>query len=138
MPLSDHNELISTLTEFKTLLDTLAAVDPDTLCLPSAERGVHPPDVFNADAAKAAGFTAEAVLVMSALPYFNYNARFEHRETERSFIRLSSDKMDFELGRENHILIEDDEFRDGLGGLQRAIPRRIARFGFRVLLRSCH
>lgn len=87
MTLSDHHELISTVTELKSLLKTLAAVDLDnTLILPSTETGVHLPDVFDVNAAMAAGFSAEAVLVLSALPYFDASVRLGHSVSELVYI----------------------------------------------------
>jgi hypothetical protein len=62
-----HHEVISVLTELYTLLDTLAAIPPDTLRLPPADTGVHP--TFNADAASEGGYSLEAVQALSALPY---------------------------------------------------------------------
>ena len=72
MTLPNHSEIIGVLTELYTLLDTLAAISPDlTPRFPPPNTGVHPPTVFNADAARAAGFDAEAITVLSALPYLN-------------------------------------------------------------------
>lgn len=72
MHLSSHGEIIGVLTELHSLLDTLAAIEP---CLAPQfhppDTGIHPPTVFNADAACAAGFDAESVEVLSALPYLN-------------------------------------------------------------------
>lgn len=100
MALSDHSELIATVTELKVLLDTLAGIDPDTLCLPPRDTGVHPSDIFNADAATAAGFTSEAVLVLSAIPYFTCGARFGHSVTEKIYIGSGCDQNSFKGCRE--------------------------------------
>ena len=68
MTLPNHSEIIGVLTELYSLLDTLAAISPDlTPRFPPPNTGVHPPTVFNADAARAAGFDAEAITVLSAL-----------------------------------------------------------------------
>jgi len=71
MHLSDHSELISVLTELWTLIDQLAVVKSDALRLPPSDSGIHSATSFHADAALAAGFTTEAVAVMSALPYLH-------------------------------------------------------------------
>lgn len=69
MQLAHHSEIIAVLTELYTLLDTLAAIPPDlSPRFPPSDSGVHPTRIFNAHAAKAAGFNDEAVLVLSALP----------------------------------------------------------------------
>lgn len=68
----DHSELISVLTELYTLLDTLSAVPGTSICLPPSDTGVHPPCDFDAEAARAAGFSDEAVRVMSLIPYAAY------------------------------------------------------------------
>jgi hypothetical protein len=71
MHLSNHTEIISILTELYTLLDTLAAISPNLVRLPPTSIGIHPPSIFNATAAHAAGFSPEAVTVLSALPYLD-------------------------------------------------------------------
>ncbi|RMY23370.1 hypothetical protein D0867_02085 [Hortaea werneckii] len=71
MSLQTHWETIDVLTELYVLLDTLAAIPPNLLRLPPADTGTHPPDLFNAEAAGGAGFSSEAVKVLSALPYLN-------------------------------------------------------------------
>jgi hypothetical protein len=71
MHLSNHTEIITVLTELYTLLDTLAAISPNLVRLPSTSTGIHPPSIFNATAAHAAGFSSEAVTVLSALPYLD-------------------------------------------------------------------
>ena len=37
--------------------------------MPPADTCIHPPSIFNADAALAAGYNEEAVAVLSAMPY---------------------------------------------------------------------
>jgi hypothetical protein len=71
MHLSNHTALITVLTELYTLLSTLAAIPPNLVRLPPNSTGIHPPSIFNATAARAAGFSPEAVLVFSALPYLD-------------------------------------------------------------------
>jgi len=71
MQLSNHSELITVLTELYTLFDDLAAIEPNILRLPPSDTSVHPASLFDADGATAAGFTPEAVLVISALPYLH-------------------------------------------------------------------
>lgn len=70
MQLSNHSELISVVAELWELLEMLAVLKPGaSLRRPPSDTGVHTADNFNTDAALAAGFTSEAVKVMSALPY---------------------------------------------------------------------
>jgi hypothetical protein len=72
MQLSNHSELFAVLTELWTLFEQLAIVKPGaSLTLPPSDTGVYAPTNFHADAGLAAGFTAEAVSVMSALPYLH-------------------------------------------------------------------
>lgn len=71
MQLADHSELLAVMTELWTLIDKLAVVEPDALRLPPPDTGIHPATSFDADAALAAGFAQDAVLVMSALPYLH-------------------------------------------------------------------
>jgi hypothetical protein len=72
MQLSSHSELIAVMRELWTLLDTLAIVKHGaSLQIPPPDTGVHPASIFCVDAALAAGFTLEAVTVMSALPYLH-------------------------------------------------------------------
>ena len=72
MQLSNHSELIFVVTELWELLEMLAILKPGaSLRRPPSDAGVHTADSFNADAALAAGFTSEAVKVMSALPYLH-------------------------------------------------------------------
>ncbi|KAI7551765.1 hypothetical protein KC331_g2346 [Hortaea werneckii] len=71
MSLQRHWEIIDVLTELYVLLDTLAAIPPNLLRLPPVDTGTHPVDVFNAEAANAAGFSSEAVKTLSALPYLD-------------------------------------------------------------------
>jgi hypothetical protein len=71
MHLSNHTEIITVLTELYTLLDTLAAISPNLVRLPPTSTGVRPPSIFNASGARAAGFSSEAVTVLSALPYLD-------------------------------------------------------------------
>ena len=72
MQLSDHSELFNVLTELWTLLEQLAIVKTGaSLTLPPSDTGVYPASRFHADAALEAGFTAEAIFVMSALPYLH-------------------------------------------------------------------
>jgi hypothetical protein len=72
MQLSTHSDLIAVMAELWTLLDTLAIIKSGaSLQLPPSDTGVHPASTFSIDAALAAGFTPEAVTVMSALPYLH-------------------------------------------------------------------
>jgi hypothetical protein len=72
MQLSDHSELFAVLTELWSLFGQLAIVKPGaSLNLPPSDTGFYPANSFHADVALAAGFTPEAVSVMSALPYLH-------------------------------------------------------------------
>lgn len=82
----DHSELISVLTELYTLLDTLSATPPDTAELPPSDTGVWPPSDFHSKAARAAGFSEEAVRVLSMIPYPAYPQELEPRTTAVSFL----------------------------------------------------
>jgi len=67
-----HHDLFSVLTELYTLLDDLAVVLPSVAILPPPQTGVHLPSDFDANAAKAAGFSDEAVEVLSSMPFLDY------------------------------------------------------------------
>jgi hypothetical protein len=69
---SPHHDLISVLTELHTLLDDLAVVLPSIAILPPPETGIHLPGDFDAQAAKSAGFSDEAVEVLSQMPFLDY------------------------------------------------------------------
>lgn len=66
---SDHGELVSVLTELYTLLDTLAAIPDNVILLPPSDSGIHPANIFDANAASQAGFSDEAVHALSLIPY---------------------------------------------------------------------
>jgi hypothetical protein len=82
----DHSELISVLTELYTLLDTPSATPPLFANLPPSDTGVWPSDDFDAEAARAAGFSEEAVRVLSMLPSPAYEQELEPRTTALSFL----------------------------------------------------
>ncbi|KAI6857862.1 hypothetical protein KC323_g7198 [Hortaea werneckii] len=100
MSLRTHWELIDVLTELYVLLDTLAAVPPNLLRLPPADTGTHPIDVFNAEAAKAAGFGSEAVKVLSALPYLDDIVVIAPSTTTMNYLGQGRDTSLFEEDRE--------------------------------------
>ncbi|RMX98020.1 hypothetical protein D0868_10331 [Hortaea werneckii] len=95
-----HWEIVDVLTELYVLLDTLAAVPPSLLRLPPAETGTHPVDVFNAEAAKAAGFSSEAVKVLSALPYLDDIVLIAPSTTTMNYYGQGRDTSLFEEDRE--------------------------------------
>ena len=102
MHLSDHRELINVMTELRSLFDTIAIVEPGALRFPPPDTGIHPTSVFQADAALAAGFDPEAVVVMSVLPYL-YHDDWDPFEFEGSTFPMSylhSDKGGFAISRE--------------------------------------
>jgi hypothetical protein len=68
----DHGEFFSVLGELYTLLDQLAVVPPSVAIFPSPDTGIHAAGDFDAEAAEAAGFNAEAVKVLSSMPYLDY------------------------------------------------------------------
>ena len=72
MQLSNHRELITVMAELWELVDTLAIVKPGaSLRRPPSDTGIHRAGSFDVDAALAAGFTPDAVTVISALPYLH-------------------------------------------------------------------
>ena len=72
MQLSNHSELITVMAELWELVDTLAIVKPGaSLRRPPSDTGIHRAGSFDVDAALAAGFTPDAVTVISALPYLH-------------------------------------------------------------------
>lgn len=77
----DHGELISVLTELYTLLDTLSATPPMTADLPPSDTGLWPPEDFDANGAREAGFSEEAVRVLSMIPYPAYEQELKPRTT---------------------------------------------------------
>ena len=84
-PLCSHREIIEVLTELYTLLDFLAAIEPRLVPrFPSSDSFCHSPTIFNAEAASAAGFSAEAVTVLSALPYLDVGEHEMHTELQPS------------------------------------------------------
>jgi hypothetical protein len=84
----DHSELISVLTELYVLLDTLSAIPSASSDLPPPDTGVHPPSDFDADGALAAGFSPEAVRVLSMIPYPAYEQEIEPRTTAFSYLGM--------------------------------------------------
>ncbi|KAI7228061.1 hypothetical protein KC330_g8085 [Hortaea werneckii] len=95
-----HWEIVDVLIELYVLLDTLAAVPPSLLRLPPAETGTHPVDVFNAEAAKAAGFSSEAVKVLSALQYLDDIVLTAPSTTTMNYYGQGRDTSLFEEDRE--------------------------------------
>jgi hypothetical protein len=95
---SDHRELFSVLGELYTLLDQLAAVPSSIAILPSPETGIHTASDFDADAAKAAGFSDEAVKVLSSMPYLDYP--LELQSNAKAVTYSGMDQSDFEDVRE--------------------------------------
>jgi len=77
----DHSKLISVLTELYTLLDTLSATPPRTSDLPPSDTGMWPLEDFDANGAREAGFSEEAVRVLSMIPYPAFEQELEPRTT---------------------------------------------------------
>jgi hypothetical protein len=97
MSCTAHHEVISVLTELYTLLDTLAAIPPNTLRLPPTDTGIHP--TFSADAASEGGYSLEAVEALSALPYV-YGGAIIGPSTSTHYFLRTKDSEDFEQDRE--------------------------------------
>jgi hypothetical protein len=95
---SDHHELFSVLEEFYTLLDQLAVVLPFVAILPPPETGIHAAGDFNADSARAAGFSDEAVKVLSSMPYLDYPLELQPCAIALTYYGM--DQSDFEDVRE--------------------------------------
>jgi hypothetical protein len=104
IPSSNHSELYSTLSELWTLLDTLAALPPNMVILPSTDTGCYPPSEFNAASARAGGFTEEAITVLTSLPYSQYPLEIQSSTSPRCYLGTDLDGRDFEETRE---MIED-------------------------------
>jgi hypothetical protein len=95
---SDHSELFSALEELYTLLDQLAVVLPSIAILPPPETGIHAASDLDAEAAKAAGFSDEAVKVLSSMPYLDYP--LEMQPNAKAVNYCGMDQSDFEDVRE--------------------------------------
>jgi hypothetical protein len=74
------------------------------VALPPTDTGVRPPSEFNADSARAGGFTEEAVTVLASLPYLIYPLKIRPSTSPRCFLNAGLDGRDFEETRE---MIED-------------------------------
>ncbi|KAI7361730.1 hypothetical protein KC354_g7842 [Hortaea werneckii] len=105
MSLQTHSQIVDVLTELYVLLDTLAAVPHNLLRLPPADTGKHPPDVFNAEAASAAGFSSEAVGVLSALPYLDDIVVIAPSTTTMNYLGKGRDTS---LSEEDRELVYDE------------------------------
>ena len=82
----DHSELIAVLTELYTLLDTLSATPPVTAELPPSHTGLWPLEDFDANSAHEAGFSEEAVRVLSMIPYPAFEQELEPRTTACNYL----------------------------------------------------
>ncbi|GAB7322535.1 hypothetical protein MBLNU13_g03458t2 [Cladosporium sp. NU13] len=69
----DHSELVEVLTELLGLLDDLVAIEPNTLLYPQPDTGLHVPGTINATAASVAGYSTQAITLMSSLPYLQHS-----------------------------------------------------------------
>ncbi|KAI0203377.1 hypothetical protein F4808DRAFT_418502 [Astrocystis sublimbata] len=77
---TEHGDLITTLRSFYILLADLGITSTEHIILPNPQTGTHSEHVFNAAAAREAGYTPDAVAVLSALPYLDtdvYDMSFE-------------------------------------------------------------
>ncbi|GAB7349046.1 hypothetical protein MBLNU459_g8012t1 [Dothideomycetes sp. NU459] len=103
---SAHREVIQSVTELCTLLDTLS-VFPAGVIYPQ-----NPKHKINEDAARAAGYADEAINVMCALPYFDI--KWTERDTDWqilpstypiTYLGENEDQGSFEQRRE---MIDDE------------------------------
>lgn len=69
----DHSELVVVLTELLGLLDDLVAIEPNTLLYPQPDTGLHVPGTINATAASVAGYSTQAITLMTSLPYLRHS-----------------------------------------------------------------
>jgi hypothetical protein len=77
MSFSVHSEVISVLTELYTTLHTLAAVPPGAFWVRTSDPDAYKSDtgeqqVFDTKAARAAGFSDEAVRLLASSPYWDH------------------------------------------------------------------
>lgn len=100
MSSSNHSELYSTLSELYKLLDTLAALPPNMVALPLTDTSSHPPSEFNADSARAGGFTEDAITVLASLPYLQYPLDIQPSTSPKCYLGVDLDGRDFEETRE--------------------------------------
>ena len=82
----DHSELISVLTELYTLLDTVSATPPVTAEFPPSDTGIWPLEDFNANSTREAGFSDEAVRVLSIIPNPAFEQELEPKTTACSYL----------------------------------------------------
>lgn len=70
-----HKDFLTALLNLYTTLDALAIINPNTpLRLPSSPNGLHPPSIFNATAAHAAGYSPSAVALLATMPHLDVGA----------------------------------------------------------------
>lgn len=94
----DHSELVGVLTELLGLLDALVAIEPDSILYPQSGTGVHAPGTINATAASTAGYSAQAITLMSLLPYLQ-NHDFEVGPSTHMVAYANQDEGGFEEER---------------------------------------
>lgn len=69
----DHSELVEVLTKLLGLLDDLVAIEPNTVLYPEPDTDLHVPGIINATAASVAGYSTQAITLMSSLPYLQHS-----------------------------------------------------------------
>jgi hypothetical protein len=99
MPASDHSEVINALTELYNMLNTLAAVPPGAFWLPKSIQNAYESDtgheeVFDTDAAKAAGFNAEGVRLLASIPYWDHPIYIEPSTRTKCHLGQSSNLVE--------------------------------------------
>lgn len=99
---SPHAELIETLNEFYTLLDDLSVLEPGVLRRPDVTTGRHAAGEINTYAARAAGYSEDAIEVICQLPYLHEAGIFEILPSTfpTSYLGSELDEGSFEWRRE--------------------------------------
>ena len=101
-----HSELISALTELYTILDTLGATRGLAVLLPPYQDGE-----INKDAASAAGYNADAIELMTMLPYLDVADHYLELEIQPSTYPSSYVGRDLNVGDfENWRELYNDDF----------------------------
>lgn len=105
--MQDHSELVAVLTEFYTLLDDLAILEPDSVTWPSPETGLHPPGLINDTSAGGAVYYPEAINMMHALPILE-NAGLEIAPSTR-VISYTGVETDVAAFLDYRVMLGDEE-----------------------------
>jgi hypothetical protein len=90
--------MIAVLTELLGLLDTLEAFNSSSLSYPSPNTGLHPPESINTTAARAAGYSEEAITLMYSIPYL-HDGKFQAEPHTRMLDYTEMDEEAFTAER---------------------------------------